>query len=78
MPKLSGKVAWITGAGSGIGEAAARAMADEGATAVLTGRRSAPLEDVAQGIRAAGGEAYVQPADLTVAAQARADGVARR
>jgi len=74
MPKLSGKVAWITGAGSGIGEAAARALADEGATAVLTGRRAAPLEDVAERIRAAGGEAHVQPADLTVAERARGVG----
>ena len=38
MPKLAGKIAWITGAGSGIGEAAALALADEGATIVLTGR----------------------------------------
>lgn len=74
MPKLTGKVAWITGAGSGIGEAAAHALADEGATVVLTGRRPAPLEDVAQRIRAAGGEAHVKPADLTVAAQAEAAG----
>ncbi len=39
MPKLAGKIAWVTGAGSGIGEAAALALADEGATIVLTGRR---------------------------------------
>ena len=38
MPRLAGKIAWITGAGSGIGEAAALALADEGATTVLTGR----------------------------------------
>ena len=64
MPQLSGKVAWVTGAGSGIGEAAALALAGEGATIVLTGRRLAPLEDVARRIRDAGGEAYPQPADL--------------
>jgi NADP-dependent 3-hydroxy acid dehydrogenase YdfG len=74
MPKLAGKIAWITGAGSGIGEAAALALAEEGATVVLTGRRPAPLEDVAQRIRAAGGEALVQPADITVAVQPRAVG----
>ena len=51
MPKLAGKIAWITGAGSGIGEAAALALAEEGATVVLTGRRREPLEDVAQRIR---------------------------
>ena len=69
MSRLFGKVAWVTGAGSGIGEAAALALADEGATIILTGRRAAPLEDVAGRIRAAGGQAHVQPADLTVAAQ---------
>ena len=65
MPRLAGKIAWITGAGSGIGEAAALALADEGATAVLTGRTQEKLERVAARIRQKGGEAYVQPAELT-------------
>ena len=65
MPKLAGRIAWVTGAGSGIGEAAALALAEEGATIVLSGRRTAPLEDVARRIRAMGGEAHPQPADLT-------------
>ncbi len=69
MPQLSGKVAWVTGAGSGIGEAAALALAREGATIVLTGRRPAPLEDVARRIRDAGDDAYPQPADLMDSAQ---------
>ena len=43
MGKLTGKIAWVTGAGSGIGEAAALALAEEGATIILTGRRPAPL-----------------------------------
>ena len=47
MPRLAGKIAWITGAGSGIGEAAALALANEGAVTVLTGRRREPLERVA-------------------------------
>jgi NADP-dependent 3-hydroxy acid dehydrogenase YdfG len=64
MPKLAGKVAWVTGAGSGIGEAAALALADEGATILLTGRRPSPLENVASRIRDKGGEAFVQAADL--------------
>ncbi len=64
MPKLAGKVAWVTGAGSGIGEAAALALAGEGATLVLTGRRREPLEHVAGRIRETGGTAHVQPADL--------------
>ena len=43
MASLTGKVAWVTGAGSGIGQAAAIALAKEGATVVLTGRRKEPL-----------------------------------
>ena len=53
MPKLAGKIAWITGAGSGIGEAAALALADEGATTVLTGRTAEKLERVAASLAAA-------------------------
>lgn len=64
MQRLAGKIAWVTGAGSGIGEAAALKLAEEGAVLVLTGRRAAPLEAVAARIRAAGGTAEVQPADL--------------
>ncbi|MGA9866197.1 MAG: SDR family NAD(P)-dependent oxidoreductase [Acetobacteraceae bacterium] len=71
MPKLAGRVAWVTGAGSGIGEAAALALAEEGATLVLSGRRAGPLESVADRIRANGGAAHVQPADLTKSAQAQ-------
>ena len=64
MTDLHGKIAWVTGSGSGIGEAAALALAADGATVVLTGRRTEPLEEVAGRIRAAGGTAHVQPADL--------------
>src|SRR4051812_44708772 len=64
MPRLAGKIAWITGAGSGIGEAAALALAEEGATTVLTGRTAEKLERVAARIKQQGGEAHVQPADL--------------
>jgi NADP-dependent 3-hydroxy acid dehydrogenase YdfG len=69
MPRLGGKIAWITGAGSGIGEAAALALADEGATTVLTGRTAEKLDRVAARIRQQGGEAFVQPAELTDAKQ---------
>ena len=62
---LSGKVAWVTGAGSGIGEAAALALARAGATVVLTGRRAEPLEAVARRIASDGGVALAEPADLT-------------
>jgi NADP-dependent 3-hydroxy acid dehydrogenase YdfG len=62
------KVAWVTGAGSGIGEACAVGLAEDGYEVVLTGRRREMLEAVAQRIKAAGGRAHVKPADLTKAA----------
>ncbi|MGD0107820.1 MAG: SDR family NAD(P)-dependent oxidoreductase [Rhodopila sp.] len=68
MARLTGKIAWVTGAGTGIGEAAALALAEEGATVVLTGRRIAPLEAVARRIDQSG-KVHVQQADLTLAAQ---------
>ncbi len=68
MTDLAGRLAWVTGAGSGIGEAAAKALAQANATVVLTGRRVEPLEAVAEAIRAAGGLAAVAPGDLTDAA----------
>jgi NADP-dependent 3-hydroxy acid dehydrogenase YdfG len=61
---LAGKVAWVTGAGSGIGEAAAIALARESAAVALSGRRREPLQKVADGIAKAGGKALVLPADL--------------
>ena len=64
MGALAGKVAWVTGAGSGIGQAAAIALAREGATVVLTGRRREPLEGSAGTIRKDGGKAVVKPGDL--------------
>ena len=42
---LEGKTAWITGAGSGIGRAAAIALAEAGVRVALSGRRSEPLEE---------------------------------
>lgn len=62
---LHGQVAWITGAGSGIGLAAARALASAGATVVLSGRRPDPLEAAAAQIRATGGVAEVAALDVT-------------
>jgi NADP-dependent 3-hydroxy acid dehydrogenase YdfG len=61
---LDGKVAWVTGAGSGIGEAAALALAREGTAVALTGRRREPLEAVAGRIAKAGGKALALPGDL--------------
>ena len=65
MGRLEGKVAWVTGAGSGIGSAAALALAREGATVVLTGRRGEPLKDVAHQVKTDGGSALVIAGDLT-------------
>ena len=64
MAALTGKVAWVTGAGTGIGQAAAIALAKQGAAVVLTGRRKGPLAATAATIRKAGGKATVAPADL--------------
>jgi NADP-dependent 3-hydroxy acid dehydrogenase YdfG len=65
LGRLQDRIAWVTGAGSGIGEAAALALAEEGARVVLTGRRREMLEKVAERI---GSGAHVQPGDVTVAA----------
>jgi NADP-dependent 3-hydroxy acid dehydrogenase YdfG len=65
---LSGQVAWITGAASGIGLAGAQALAEAGAVVVLSGRRADALEHAAAAIRARGGQAEVEPLDVTDAA----------
>ncbi|MHA6619872.1 SDR family NAD(P)-dependent oxidoreductase [Pseudonocardia sp. DLS-67] len=54
---LAGKVAFVTGAGRGIGAAAARLFAREGATVLLTARTESQLGTVTEQIRAAGGTA---------------------
>lgn len=65
MKKLAGKVALITGAGSGLGAAAARLFAEEGAKVGLLARTASDLEALAKEITAAGGEAMVLPADVS-------------
>lgn len=71
MGKLDGKVAIVTGGGSGIGRAAARMLADEGAQLVLAGRRLDPIREVAAEIEAGGGAAVARQTDVEVEAQAR-------
>lgn len=61
---IEGQVAWVTGAGSGIGQAGAVALAAAGAAVVLSGRRVEPLERTAGLIRDQGGRAVVAPADV--------------
>jgi NAD(P)-dependent dehydrogenase (short-subunit alcohol dehydrogenase family) len=67
--RLDGRVALITGAGSGVGAASARRMAAEGAAVALVGRTAEPLQAVAGEIVAAGGQALALPADIAVPAQ---------
>ena len=64
---IEGQVAWVTGAGSGIGQAAAVALAKAGMRLALTGRGPDALERTAALVRDAGGEALVAPADMSVA-----------
>jgi NAD(P)-dependent dehydrogenase (short-subunit alcohol dehydrogenase family) len=63
-PSLEGKAIVITGAGSGIGKAAALEAACRGARLVLVGRRAGPLADVAENCRRLGGEAAFFEADV--------------
>ena len=70
--KLAGKVAFVTGASSGIGDATAVALADEGARVAVLARRSDRLEQIVKRIKDAGGEAVPLVADVTNEAQLRA------
>ena len=63
--KLQGQVAVITGAGRGIGAAAARLLAAAGASVVLVARGSEELDVVAQEITAGGGVAIAVPGDVS-------------
>lgn len=65
---LKEKRAWIIGAGSGIGAAAARALAGDGAATVLSGRRAEALAHTAAQIEGAGGRAQQEPLDVADAA----------
>src|SRR5690606_36177964 len=64
MALLDGKVAVVTGASSGIGRAIASMFAAHGAAVILTARREALLNDVADVIRQNGGRAEVVAGDV--------------
>ena len=64
MQSIEGKVAWVTGAGTGIGRAGAIALAGAGATVILSGRRVTQLENVSGRISNMGGVADVKPLDI--------------
>ena len=59
------KVAVVTGGGTGVGRAAALALAGEGFAVVVSGRRPEPLKEVASEIGSTGGRAIVVPTDVT-------------
>jgi len=71
MTDLRAKIVLITGAGSGVGRATAVALAREGATTVLVGRRREPLDGTARLVAAAGGRSLTAPADITDEASVR-------
>ena len=61
----TGKVAVVTGGGTGVGRAAALALAGEGFALVLSGRRPEPLKEVASEVGSTGGRAIAVPTDVT-------------
>ncbi|MCF8467911.1 MAG: SDR family oxidoreductase [Sneathiella sp.] len=65
---LNGKVAWITGAGTGIGRAAAVSLAGAGMEVVISGRRRSSLEETATLVRAEGKEPVIEELDVSDAA----------
>ena len=70
--KLEGRKAIVTGAAKGMGAAITTTLAREGADVVLAARDTAPLDEVAEEVRALGREAFVVGCDVTSEAEVRA------
>lgn len=70
MAKLDGKVAVVTGASSGIGEATAEALAAEGASVVVAARREERLADLSKRIEGNGGRVLAAACDVADEGQA--------
>lgn len=66
MRDLRGTVAWVTGAGSGIGRAIALGLGAAGCHVVLTGRRQQPLEATLQAIGSLGGGGSIEIVDVAI------------
>ncbi|MCC7275830.1 MAG: SDR family oxidoreductase [Alphaproteobacteria bacterium] len=68
----TGRIALITGAGTGVGKSAALALARDGFSIVLAGRRKEPLDAVAAAVTALGPKALAVPTDVADPAQVEA------
>jgi NAD(P)-dependent dehydrogenase (short-subunit alcohol dehydrogenase family) len=67
MTNSGKRVAWVTGGGSGIGEAGAEALAADGWTVVVSGRRKGALDTVVAKIAESGGKAEAIALDVSKA-----------